>query len=77
VRSLRLDASGGFQFSDALGQIFVGGQQFAEPDERTSFEVTICDLKDSASSVVNWNMKSSGKRSGLRRTAWLSAFVGT
>jgi hypothetical protein len=34
VRSLRLDASGGFQFSDALGQIFVGGQQFAEPDER-------------------------------------------
>lgn len=34
------------------------------------FKVTNCDLKHS--SFVNWNKKSSGKRSILRFTAWLS-----
>ena len=33
------------------------------------FEATICDLKSASSSLVNWNMKRSGKRSKLRLTA--------
>ena len=42
-----------------------------------ALEVTNCDLKFVTSSLVNWNMNRSGKRSMLRLTAWLSAFVGT
>ena len=33
------------------------------------FEITDCDLKDSNSFRVNWNIKSEGKRSRLRFTA--------
>ena len=34
-----------------------------------AFKVTICDLKSGTSSLVNWNMNRSGKRSMLRFTA--------
>ena len=39
------------------------------------FEVAICDLKHS--SIVSWNMKSSGKRSMLRLTCSFSRLVST
>jgi hypothetical protein len=32
------------------------------------FEITICDLKESNSDLVNWNRKSGGKRFMLRLT---------
>jgi hypothetical protein len=41
------------------------------------FEITVCDLKRTASRSVSWNMKSAGKRSAFRFTAWTSAFVDT
>ena len=34
-----------------------------------TFKVTICDLKSETSSLVNWNIKRSGKRSMFRFTA--------
>jgi hypothetical protein len=46
-------------------------------DFKFASKVTDCDLKESASSAVSRNMKSSGNRSAFRLTAWLSAFVGT
>ena len=36
-----------------------------------AIEVTICDFKFLNSLRVNWNMKSFGKRSMLRFTAWM------
>ena len=41
------------------------------------FEVAICDLKLANSSSVSTNIASSGKRSMLRLTAFLSLFVST
>ena len=38
-------------------------------------DITICDLQFSNSSLESWKAKSFGKRSILRRTAWLSALV--
>jgi hypothetical protein len=40
-------------------------------------EITICDFKLTASSRLNWNMKSSGKLSMLRFTAWTKALGST
>ena len=39
--------------------------------------ITFCDTKSCASSAFSSNMKSAGKRSGLRRTACLRARVST
>ena len=41
------------------------------------FKVTICDLKGSHSLLFSRNIKSAGKRSILRLTAWLSTRVPT
>lgn len=38
-------------------------------------KVTNCDFTFLASSIESWNMKSSGKRSILRFTAWFKALV--
>jgi len=40
-------------------------------------EVTICDFKIANSVLLSWNMKSLGKRSRFRRTAWFSTLTGT
>lgn len=44
---------------------------------RPLFEVADCDLKDSTSSGVNWNMKSAGNLAIFRRTCSLSRLVVT
>ena len=41
------------------------------------FEVTNCDLKDSNSSLLSWNLKLSGKRAIFLFTAWLNTLVST
>jgi hypothetical protein len=52
-----------------------GGRR--KPIRAVELEVTICDLQLSNSSWLSWNIKSSGNRLRLRRTAWLRALVGT
>ena len=44
---------------------------------RPPFKVANCDLKDVSSSGVSWSIKSSGKRSRLRRTCSLNRLVVT
>src|SRR5207302_1008871 len=41
------------------------------------FKVTNCDLKESASILLSWIMKSDGKRSRFRLTAWFRTLVST
>lgn len=41
------------------------------------FKITVCDLKDSATSAVSWNMKSDGNLVRLRVTAWFSTLTAT
>jgi hypothetical protein len=47
------------------------------PPWRLELEVTVRDLKLSASARLSRNAKSSGKRSVFRETAWLRALVVT
>jgi len=57
-----------------LPQTHEGPHDLDVPHE---LEVTICDLKFACSSGVSRNMKSSGKRSMFRFTAWFSTFTST
>jgi len=50
---------------------------FLRPILIPELEVTICDFQFSVSFLSSGNIKSIGKRSRFRWTAWLSALVGT
>ena len=46
-------------------------------DEEAELAITVCDFKFSTSTLLNWNMKRSGKRFLFRFTAWFNAPVDT
>ena len=52
---------------EGFSMLFRGA--FRTSKSSSALEVTICDLKFPVSSLVNWNMNRSGKRSMLRFTA--------
>ena len=45
-----------------------------DPESAEGFNITDRNLKAAPSSQVNWNVKSSRKRSSLRLTAWFGPY---